>query len=159
MDIIILLILVFFVFRGLRNGFLKEVLVLVGLFVGFFLAKHYASDFTPYMNFNIGDNVKYALAYGSIVIVTLIVASLLAHFLSAVLKFASLGFLDHILGGLFGALKGIIIVCFLIFVIQMFFDLSLLKDSICLPYYEKLMDIAKTYLSQNPSLLQTNFLQ
>lgn len=152
-DIAIVVILVFFAFKGLKNGFLQEFAVLFGVFLGFFLAKQYASDVVPYIALNLSDNLLYCISYGIIVIATLIVASMLARLVSSLLDLAFLGFVDHVLGAVFGALKGIVVVCLIIYVVQIFFNFPLLKSSAFLPYYDKLMDVAETFLTNNPDII------
>lgn len=152
-DIAIIVILAFFAFKGLKNGFLQEFAVLLGIFVGFFLAKQYAGDLLPYIKFNIDENVLYCLAFGVIVIVTLIIASLVARLLSSLLDLAFLGFLDHALGALFGVFKGLVVICLLMYVVQLFLDLPMIKSAAFYPYYHKLLDIAQTFFNNNPDLI------
>lgn len=149
-DIAILIILAFFVFKGLKNGFLQEFSMLFGILLGFFLAKQYASHLTQYFTFNMSENSLYFLSFAAIVLGTLILSTLLARMLAALLNLAFIGFIDHALGAVFGAIKGIILVCIIIYLLKLFIELPLLDESLFMPYYEQILDITNTYISNNP---------
>lgn len=106
-DIILTAILIFGFARGLFKGFFVEVASLVALIAGIYGAIHFS--------FFVGDLlvsyvsweeryitiVSFAITFGIIVIGV----SLLGKMFTKMADFASLGFLNKLLGGVFGALK------------------------------------------------------
>ncbi len=110
--IIIGLSVVFSVMRGL----VKEVLGILGWVAAFYIGRTYTEQLLPMMPADIpSDSLKVLAAFLVLFLATLLVASLLAIAVSAIFKKIGLGWLNRVLGALFGFLKGILIVCILVF--------------------------------------------
>lgn len=106
-DIILAALLLFGFVRGLMKGFFVELASLVSLVAGVYGAIH----FSYFVGNLLKDSVDWEEKYISIVafavtfIVIVIVISLLGKLFTKVADFASLGILNKLLGGVFGALK------------------------------------------------------
>jgi membrane protein required for colicin V production len=116
-DIIIAAILLFGFIRGLMKGFFVELASLVSLIAGVYGAIH----FSYFVGNFLKDKVEWEERYISIIafaitfIAIVIVISLLGKLFTKVADFASLGILNKLLGGAFGALKlGLIVSVLLI---------------------------------------------
>jgi membrane protein required for colicin V production len=116
-DIIIAAILLFGFIRGLMKGFFVELASLVSLIAGVYGAIH----FSYFVGNFLQDKVEWEERYISIIafaitfIAIVIVISLLGKLFTKVADFASLGILNKLLGGAFGALKlGLIVSVLLI---------------------------------------------
>ena len=116
-DIIIAAILLFGFIRGLMKGFFVELASLVSLIAGVYGAIH----FSYFVGNFLQDKVEWEERYISIIafaitfVAIVIVISLLGKLFTKVADFASLGILNKLLGGAFGALKlGLIVSVLLI---------------------------------------------
>ena len=106
-DIIIAALLIFGFVRGLLKGLFVEVASLVALIAGIYGAIH----FSYFVGNLLVNYVSWEEQYITIVsfaitfaIIVLVIA-LIGKFLTKIADFASLGFLNKLLGGVFGALK------------------------------------------------------
>jgi membrane protein required for colicin V production len=137
-DIVILGLLLFGFLRGLMKGLFVELASLVALIAGIYGAihfSHFASDFlTNYVDWE--EKYISMAAFTTTFIGIVIVISLLGKLLTKVADFASLGFLNKILGGIFGLLKmGMILSVVLIIFDKLnstipFTDKNITEDSI-----------------------------
>lgn len=106
-DIVILALLLFGFIRGLMKGLFVELASLVALVLGIYGAIHFsyfASDLlTNYFDWDEKyiSIVAFTITFAAIVISIALIGKLLTK----MADFASLGFLNKILGGIFGALK------------------------------------------------------
>ncbi len=112
LDIILAMLLVYGLYKGLRNGFFVEIASLVALIAGLFGAIHFSYIAGGY----ISDLVKWEQQYINLVafIITFVIIVLLIHvvgkLLSKVTEFSLLGILNKLAGGVFGALKTAVII-------------------------------------------------
>ena len=137
-DIVILGLLLFGFLRGLMKGLFAELASLVALIAGIYGAihfSHFASDFlTNYVDWE--EKYISMVAFTTTFIGIVIVISLLGKLLTKAADFASLGFLNKILGGIFGLLKmGMILSVVLIIFDKLystipFTDKNITEDSI-----------------------------
>lgn len=112
LDIIIALpILIFFV-AGLKNGFIEEVVGLIGQIIAIFLAFTYMSDVSLFWEefYNIESSWIPFFSFIAIYLVALIVVKLIIKLMESIIKFAKLSMINHFFGGVFSGLKGAILV-------------------------------------------------
>ncbi|WP_299124461.1 CvpA family protein [uncultured Tenacibaculum sp.] len=117
-DIIITALLLFGFVRGLMKGLFVEVASLVALVAGVYGAIHFSYFIGDWLKNSVTWDEKYIslAAFAGTFIVIIIVISLLGKALTKIADFASLGILNKILGGAFGALKiGLILSVIFIF--------------------------------------------
>lgn len=146
-DIIIAALLLFGFVRGLMNGLFVEVASLVALIAGVYGAIHFSYFLGDFLKESVSWNEEYIslAAFAGTFVVIIIVIALLGKVLTKLADFASLGILNKILGGVFGALKiGLILSVVFIFFGKMndtipFIDKETLEESIL---YEPVKKIA-----------------
>ena len=125
LDAIVAVILLISISIALLRGFIREVLTIFGIGGGVVAAYICGPLLLPYMNGWLGvtggDNadmmfdiipyeyVSYALSYGIMFVVFVIVLSILSHFLAELAKNLGLGALDRTLGAVFGIARGVLV--------------------------------------------------
>ena len=110
-DIVIGILLVWGLFKGLKNGLFVEIASLVALIVGLYGAIHFSYVTGDYLKVQVNWSETYVKVAAFLITFFLIVV--LVHFagkfLTKIADFAMLGLLNKIAGGIFGALKTAII--------------------------------------------------
>lgn len=117
-DIIIAALLLFGFVRGLMKGLFVEVASLVALVAGVYGAIHFSYFIGDWLKDSVSWDEKYVslTAFALTFVVIIIVISLAGKLLTKIADFASLGILNKLLGGAFGALKiGLILSVIFIF--------------------------------------------
>ena len=106
-DIILAALLLFGFVRGLMKGLFVELASLVSLVAGVYGAIHFSYFVGDFLKDSVDWDEKYIsiVAFAVTFIVIVIVISLLGKLFTKVADFASLGILNKLLGGVFGALK------------------------------------------------------
>jgi membrane protein required for colicin V production len=112
-DFAVIVILLVSLLLGLWRGLVYEVLSLLGWPLAFVLSKLFAGNIAPLMP-GTQETVRITLAYAAVFVAALIVWGVLAWLLSRLMKAVGLGWLDSLLGGLFGLLRGGIVVLVLV---------------------------------------------
>jgi membrane protein required for colicin V production len=117
LDPVILIALGGFTFAAFRAGLIREVVALVAVVVGVLVAGHYYDDLADDVllfikNDKAANAVAFLALFGSVALLGQLAAFLIKQAVSLLL----LGWLDHLAGGAFGLLKGLVLVeLFLIF--------------------------------------------
>lgn len=112
LDVVILLPLLYFGYRGFVNGFIKEVLSILGIVLAVFLTFEYMNTVTalirPYFS---GEASYIPFVAGAILFIgTIAVVQLLAHLFKKALEAVNLNFLNRLSGMAFGVIKSGIVV-------------------------------------------------
>jgi len=108
-DIALLAVFGLSVLVGLWRGFVFEIVSLLGWLVAFVMANSagpFLADFVPVAS---SPEVKLWIAYLIVFVVILLTCTLLARMLRALVAATPLSFVDHLLGGVFGAARGALI--------------------------------------------------
>jgi len=99
LDLIILVILAFFMFNSFRNGFIEEILALTTLFISFFIAYRFYPLLMPFLDFISPNELAQKLtAFVIIFTLTYILLKLLKEFLFNFIENNDLSDIDRILG-------------------------------------------------------------
>ena len=102
---------------GMVRGLVKEVVSLVGLVLAFILAEDYATDIGEWFGFLLDTPLaRYALGFAFIFFGVLLISALLRWTLAKIIQLSALTFMDHLLGGLFGFLRGMVLLLVITFV-------------------------------------------
>ncbi len=106
-DIIIAALLLFGFVRGLMKGLFVEVASLVALVAGVYGAIHFSYFIGDWLKDSVDWDEKYIslAAFAGTFVLIIITIALLGKVLTKIADFASLGIINKILGGVFGALK------------------------------------------------------
>jgi membrane protein required for colicin V production len=102
-DIIVYIALAWAVFNGWRRGFLLQLVTLVALVAGLFLAAQYGAVVGAMLG--IADSTSAIAGFVVIFLLSLLAVTIVGHMLRAVLRFTGLGVMDVVLGVLFSVLK------------------------------------------------------
>jgi len=108
-DIALLAVSGLSVLVGLWRGFVFEIVSLLGWLVAFVIANSagpFLADLVPVAS---SPEVKLWIAYIVVFVVILITCTLLARMLRALVAATPLSFVDHLLGGVFGAARGVLV--------------------------------------------------
>ncbi len=98
---------------GLMRGLSRELLSLLSWFAAFYAAKTYSSVLAPMIPALDSPALKHAAALVLIFVAVLILASLVTAAIGGLIKVAGVGAYDNMLGGLFGAARGVFILLLL----------------------------------------------
>ncbi len=120
LDIFFAIPLIWGIVRGLMSGFVRSLSVFVGLILGITLAQTYAADLSPTIQewFTLSARQCLSIAYVTIFVAVMIVVAIIARILDKFLHLILLGWLNKLLGALFGFFKWAIILSFFIMVIE-----------------------------------------
>jgi len=115
-DYVVLAIIGLSVFFSIMRGMVREVLSLAGWVLAFFVAKTYTLELAPLLPEAIPtETLQYLAAFVILFLATLLISALLSIALPQIFKTVGLGWLDSVLGGFFGTLRGVLIVGILVF--------------------------------------------
>ena len=106
-DIVLLAVFALSALVGLWRGFVFEIVSLLGWLVAFVLANTLGpllADFIP-----LDGALRLWAAYVAIFVLVLLTCTLLARMLRALVSATPLSLVDHLLGGLFGVVRGAVI--------------------------------------------------
>jgi membrane protein required for colicin V production len=118
-DYIILAVLLLFFFKGLKSGLIRQVLSLVAIILGFILAwKFYATVSVLGVKLGIPQYFARIGAFALIYILVVIFFHFLAVILEKIFKFIPLGWLNRLLGAVFGLGEGVILVIIVLVVLS-----------------------------------------
>ncbi len=98
---------------GLWRGLVYEILSLLGWPLAFMLSRLFAETVAPMLPVD-NEQARNALAYVLVFVVALIVWAILVWMFSKLVKAVGMGWLDSILGGVFGVLRGALVILALV---------------------------------------------
>lgn len=106
-DIVLAALLLFGLVRGLFKGFFVEVASLVALIAGVYGAIHFSNFAASFLETRVdwGEKTINITAFAITFVLIILAISLAGKALTKLADFASLGILNKLLGGVFGALK------------------------------------------------------
>ena len=113
LDILILLPLLIGLVRGLMKGVIVEVSSIVAILLGFFGAKYWSAAFASWLmqQFDWSETACIVVAYALLFAGIALGLNIVARLLSKLFQKIQLGWLNRLLGGIFGTAKwGIVIV-------------------------------------------------
>ncbi len=107
LDIVLGLLLIYGLYKGLKNGLFVEIASIIALIAGLYGAIHFSYIAGDYLSKNMEWNERYINIASFIItfIVIVIVVQLAGKFLTKIADFAMLGLLNKLAGAIFGALK------------------------------------------------------
>jgi membrane protein required for colicin V production len=136
-DIIVIVILGYCLIRGVFRGLIKELSSIIGVLGGFYAAfTYYLLVAKPLSKWITNTGYLNILSFLIIFCGVFLIISILGVIINYLLKIAFLGWLDRILGSVFGAMKGILIVSVLLIAFTAFLPKGtpVIKDSLLSPY-------------------------
>jgi membrane protein required for colicin V production len=111
LDIIIISTMVFFIFKGIYRGFMREIASLAGVVFGILLANHFQPRMTVYLT-SLLPSTEYLplISFASIFALALIVCNMVGYVLKLLFSKAFLAWVDRTLGFGFALIKGVILI-------------------------------------------------
>jgi len=114
LDLAALAIVLLFFLLGLKRGLVREVISLAAWLVAFFLAGRLAQWLGPHLPGMTEGGLRDAVAMGLAFIAILLAAMLLSMVLKGLVKVVGLSLEDRLLGGVFGLLRGGVVLVLLV---------------------------------------------
>ena len=107
LDIIVLIPLIWFTIKGFTKGFIIELASLAALILGIYLSYFFSDITASFLQNTLGFTSKYLQPVSFILtfIIVVILIFILAKSLEALIKTASLGIFNKLLGAAFGFIK------------------------------------------------------
>jgi len=118
LDIVILILWLFFAIRGVSKGLVKEVFSLAGVIVGFVGAYIYIDRVMDFIG--VSGTVMKILVFILIFVVLYFAVLLIGVIISKILKLIFLGFLNRLLGLVLGFLEGFVISSLIVYLLTLF---------------------------------------
>lgn len=114
-DYAVIAVIVLSALMGWWRGFMYELFSLIGWLAAYIVARTFSAQALPYVPEAVGvENIRSAVAFAALFIVTLIAGALIAWFLARLAKFAGLAGMDGKFGAIFGTLRGGLVVIALV---------------------------------------------
>jgi len=114
LDIIIIVILLFFAIRSFFKGTIHEIFSLLALVLGIFLARRYYHPFSQDLGAWNSPRAAGIVAFIFLFFTVYIIVTILGRLLRQIIKTVELGWLDHLGGAILGLIKGGFLVCLLV---------------------------------------------
>ena len=116
LDIIFLVIIIWGAYNGFLNGLVKELSAVLSLIFGIVLAKNLYPILDEKLNALTDSKLISIISAVIIFILTIIIFKIGAKIATKFIKFVYLGFINKLLGSIFGGIKSLLILCFLVFI-------------------------------------------
>lgn len=133
---------------GLWRGFVKEVLSLVSWVAALLLARIYSETFSETLAGVISnEGARYLTAFVLIFIAVMMIGTLVNSIISKLLSATGLNFVNRLFGGVFGIVRGAVIVLVILFICNIFVsETALWQESQLIPYGMSAIDWSRTYI-------------
>jgi membrane protein required for colicin V production len=147
LDFFVIGILLFSLLLGLWRGLVHELMALLGWPIAFVLCKLFAGNIAPLLPLK-EESARIAGAYAMVFIAALIVWSVLTRMLSKLLKAVGSGWSDRMLGGLFGVLRGGMMLLVLVWMVGLtnYFQQPFWRDALTSKTLEDAALLTKAWL-------------
>jgi membrane protein required for colicin V production len=114
-DIAVLAVVAISVLLGVMRGLVREVLALVAWVAAFLLSNFLAPEAAKLLPQGMGsEEVRLLASYVVVFIIVLVALSVLAILASKLVKVVGLGASDRVVGGVFGFVRGVLVVMILV---------------------------------------------
>lgn len=114
-DITLIVIAVVSTLFGLFRGFFREIASLVILIIAFFVSRYVGSTYLLSYVSGPSQSILLALGYLCVFLLVLILGYLIMMLINRVIEKTPFSFLNALLGGVFGFLRGVVIVLAILF--------------------------------------------
>ena len=119
-DIIISIFVLLFAYKGLKRGIIKELISLLSLILGIYIAINFSFLLEDYLTKNLSKYEEFVsiISFTMVFLIVFLSLKTAGFLIRKLVKSLQLGFLDKLLGLLFGASKIALILSFLLLEIQ-----------------------------------------
>jgi len=146
LDVVFIIPIVWLAYLGFKKGLIIELFTLAALLLGIFVSLYFSDITAEFLRDTLGMKTKYLSLISFIVTFVLVViaVNLLGRLIEKLIDVVALGFLNKSVGGVFGVLKAVIFLSFLVFFIEkadkkkVIISEELSENSIFYPYIQPL---------------------
>lgn len=152
LDIGILVLIALSAIIGLIRGFVREALSLATWVAAFGFSILYVKPLAAQLPFAVqSEVVRMGIAFAIIFFGVLVIGAIVNHLLSTAVSSIGLGGVDHVLGGLFGILRGGLIITLLVLLmgVTAYPKQAWWKDSRLMPWFESTAKTVKNMIPQD----------
>ena len=143
---------------SLIRGFVKEALSLLTWFAAFFVASNFYGDLAVFFT-SISDSLfRNGVAIVVLFVATLILGSIVNYIIATLVDKTGLSGTDRMLGICFGAIRGVLIVSALLFLMMTFTsadDAIWWKQSSLIPHFKVILGYFLEFINNSASFLKT----
>lgn len=124
LDIVICIFLIIAAFKGYSNGFLKELASLAAIIAGAYGAFYFSEYLQGFIAriYNFSEEFLIVVSFAVTFLIIVIVINIIANILTKIADFAMLGFLNKLLGALFGVIKRILVIGVILMLLNIYGD-------------------------------------
>lgn len=142
LDFIVIIPVLWGMFKGFKNGLISEVGAVVSLIFGIWLAIMFSAQAGEFIAEKTSITPQYQgiVAFSLIFFVVVVLCFIITHVLKSFFKAIRLAWLDKLLGIVFGAAKWVIIIAFLFF----------FTNTLIVRYYNEPIEVLETSLFFKP---------
>lgn len=146
-DILIVTFIIISLLVSFFRGFLREAVSLVIWLVAIVLGLKFSGMLSGLFSFLGSPLIANFVAFLCIVVIVLILGSVLNSFIRSVVERGGFGVIDNLLGAVFGALRGILLVATILLFLQAgsWAGQSWMKDSQLRPHFQPLVQWLNTF--------------
>lgn len=152
LDAGIIILIILSALIGLIRGFVGEAFSLATWVTAFGLAIFYVKPLAAQIPFAVeSEVVRLGIAFAIIFFAILVIGSILNHLLSTAVASIGLGGVNHLLGGVFGILRGALIITLLVLLmgVTAFPKQAWWQDSLLMPWFEEASHVVKEMIPQD----------
>jgi len=122
LDIILVIPLLWGLYKGVSKGIIKELASLMALIIGIYGAVHFADSIQPYIKSSLSIESSFLpiLSFAITFIGIVLVVRVIGFIVDKIIKLVALGFISRVLGGVFGVLKTAYIISALLLIVNTF---------------------------------------
>jgi|SRR5690554_2916774 len=143
---------------SLIRGFVREAMSLAVWIAAFFIASLFYMELAAYFPGIENDLIRNGTAVTILFVATLVVGALVTYLVGQLVQKTGLSGTDRVLGVIFGALRGVLIVSAILFLLDVFSPLSeeeWWQRSMLIPHFDVYIEWFFGYLQETSSFLQT----